>query len=216
MTALYIILGVIAVLAVLLIIPVQAHLEYDKEFRLRVSYLFLSFSVLPVDEEKKRKKEEKASKKGKPKEEKQEKPQPPRSFEQTMDMIKTMLDALWKPIKKLCRGLTVKNIFLRLSVAEGDAAKTALSVGKLNAAVYSFYAFISNIFKVKTPDIKISPDYFGDENQMFVSATLSVKPCTVLAAAILFGVKFFIGSAKGTPQAPPQAAAEKQVSNANN
>ena len=47
MTALYIILGILAFIILLLMIPLKIDLEYDDEVRLKVGYLFLKYTILP-------------------------------------------------------------------------------------------------------------------------------------------------------------------------
>ena len=60
MTALYIILGIIAFFVIVLSIPVVLDLEYTDAVRCKVSWLFLKFDIYPFPE--KKKKEEKPKK----------------------------------------------------------------------------------------------------------------------------------------------------------
>ena len=79
MTALYIILGIIALIVILFSIKVSVTAEYADSFSLDVQWLFIKLHIFPQNEEqkakreaKKAKKEEKKKKKKKPEEEKKE------------------------------------------------------------------------------------------------------------------------------------------------
>ena len=75
MTALYIILGIIAFFIIVLSIPVVLDLEYTDAVRCKVSWLFLKFTLYPFPEKKKKEKKPKEEKKEeKPEEKKEEKP----------------------------------------------------------------------------------------------------------------------------------------------
>ena len=54
MTALYIILGIIAFFVIVLSIPVVLDLEYTDAVRCKVSWLFLKFDIYPFPEKKKK------------------------------------------------------------------------------------------------------------------------------------------------------------------
>ena len=47
MTALYIILGIIAFILLLLFLPLRIKTEYDNEIRLKIGYAFLNFTIMP-------------------------------------------------------------------------------------------------------------------------------------------------------------------------
>ena len=83
MTALYIILGIIALIVILFSIKVSVTAEYADSFSLDVQWLFIKLHIFPQNEEqkakreaKKAKKEEKKKKKKKPEEEKKEEDKP--------------------------------------------------------------------------------------------------------------------------------------------
>ena len=77
MTALYIILGIIAFFVIVLSIPVVLDLEYTDAVRCKVSWLFLKFDLYPFPEKKKKEEKPKEEKKEeKPEEKKEEKPKP--------------------------------------------------------------------------------------------------------------------------------------------
>ena len=75
MTALYIILGIIALIVILFSIKVSVTAEYADSFSLDVQWLFIKLHVFPQTEEQKAKREaekEKKEEKEKPEEEKKE------------------------------------------------------------------------------------------------------------------------------------------------
>lgn len=83
MAALYIILGIIALIIILFSIKVSVTAEYADSFSLDVQWLFIKLHIFPQTEEQKAKREakrqrkKKKKKKKKPEEEKKEEDKPP-------------------------------------------------------------------------------------------------------------------------------------------
>lgn len=71
MTALYIILGIIALIVILFSIKVSVTAEYADSFSLDVQWLFIKLHIFPQNEEQKAKREAKKAKKEEKKEEKE-------------------------------------------------------------------------------------------------------------------------------------------------
>ncbi len=84
MTALYIILGIIAFFVIVLSIPVVLDLEYTDAVRCKVSWLFLKFDIYPFPEKKK-------------KEEKPKKPEAPLSFAKQEEEAPKAAEPEFKP-----------------------------------------------------------------------------------------------------------------------
>lgn len=168
MTALYIILGIIALIVILFSIKVSVTAEYADSFSLDVQWLFIKAHIFPQTEEqkakkaaKKAKKEEK--KKKKPKEEKKEedKPSEPKKnifkefyenqgFGATVELIQTAAAQLGGFMGSIYRAFVIENLKLLLKVSSGDdAAQNAIKYGKVCSTVYPSMGFICSNMKVK-------------------------------------------------------------------
>ena len=75
MTALYIILGIIALIVILFSIKVRVTAEYADSFSLDVQWLFIKLHIFPQTEEQKAKREAKKAKKEEEKKKKKKKPE---------------------------------------------------------------------------------------------------------------------------------------------
>ena len=220
MTALYIILGIIALIVILCSVKVKITAEYGEAFSLDVKWLFVKAHIFPQTEEqkakkaaKKAKKEEKKKKK-KPK--KEEKPSEPKSnifkdfyenqgFAATVELIQTAASQLGGFLGSVYRAFVIENLRLLLIVSSGDdAARNAIKYGKVCSAVYPSMGFICSNMKVKKQDVKVISDFISQENGAEFELALSVRPIkltnavVVLAFRLLFKVllKLLKGSKK--------------------
>ena len=224
MTALYIILGTIALIVILFSIKVSMTAEYADSFSLDVQWLFIKLHIFPQTEEqkakkaaKKAKKEEKKKKK-KPEEEKKEedKPSEPKKnifkefyenqgFGATVELIQTAAAQLGGFMGSIYRDFVIENLKLLLKVSSGDdAAQNAIKYGKVCSAVYPSMGFICSNMKVKKYEVNVVPDFISQENKAQFALSLSVRPIkltnavVVLAFRLLFKVllKLLKGSKK--------------------
>ena len=218
MTALYIILGIIALIVILFSIKVSVTAEYADSFSLDVQWLFIKLHIFPQTEAKKAKKEEKKKKKKKPEEEKKEedKPSEPKKnifkefyenqgFGATVELIQTAAAQLGGFMGSIYRAFVIENLKLLLKVSSGDdAAQNAIKYGKVCSAVYPSMGFICSNMKVKKYEVNVVPDFISQENKAQFALSLSVRPIkltnavVVLAFRLLFKVllKLLKGSKK--------------------
>ena len=218
MTALYIILGIIALIVILCSVKVKITAEYGEAFSLDVKWLFIKLHIFPQTEEQKAKKEEKKKKKKKPEEEKKEedKPSEPKKnifkefyenqgFGATVELIQTAASQLGGFLGSIYRAFVIENLKLLLKVSSGDdAAQNAIKYGKVCSAVYPSMGFICSNMKVKKYEVNVVPDFISQENKAQFALSLSVRPIkltnavVVLAFRLLFKVllKLLKGSKK--------------------
>jgi hypothetical protein len=223
LTALYIILGIIALIVILCSVKVKITAEYGEAFSLDVQWLFIKLHIFPQTEEQKAKREAKKAKKEekkkkKPEEEKKEedKPSEPKKnifkefyenqgFGATVELIQTAAAQLGGFMGSIYRAFVIENLKLLLKVSSGDdAAQNAIKYGKVCSAVYPSMGFICSNMKVKKYEVNVVPDFISQENKAQFALSLSVRPIkltnavVVLAFRLLFKVllKLLKGSKK--------------------
>ena len=219
MTALYIILGIIALIVILFSIKVSVTAEYADSFSLDVQWLFIKLHIFPQTEEqkakreaKKAKKEEKKKKekykkkekkKKKPQEEKKEedKPSEPKKnifkefyenqgFGATVELIQTAAAQLGGFMGSIYRAFVIENLKLLLKVSSGDdAAQNAIKYGKVCSAVYPSMGFICSNMKVKKYEVNVVPDFISQENRAEFELALSVRPIKLTNAVVVLAFR---------------------------
>ena len=206
MTALYIILGTIALIVILFSIKVSVTAEYADSFSLDVQWLFIKLHIFPQTEEQKAKREAKKAKK----EEKKKKNifkefYENQGFGATVELIQTAAAQLGGFMGSIYRAFVIENLKLLLKVSSGDdAARNAVKYGKVCSAVYPSMGFICSNMKVKKYEVNVVPDFISQENKAQFALSLSVRPIkltnavVVLAFRLLFKVllKLLKGSKK--------------------
>lgn len=209
MTALYIILGTIALIVILFSIKVSVTAEYADSFSLDVQWLFIKAHIFPQTEEqkakkaaKKAKKEEKKKKKKPEKKKKEEdKPSEPKKnifkefyenqgFGATVELIQTAAAQLGGFMGSIYRAFVIENLKLLLKVSSGDdAAQNAIKYGKVCSAVYPSMGFICSNMKVKKYEVNVVPDFISQENKAQFALSLSVRPIKLTNAAVVLAFR---------------------------
>ena len=182
MTALYIILGIIAFFVIVLSIPVVLDLEYTDAVRCKVSWLFLKFDIYPFPEKKK----------------KEEKPKPKKeNFLKTfynnqglsgvLELLNNCVAALKRfSVKFIKRAVIFKKFHLDIHITEDDAAATAIKYGKVCSALYPSLGFICSNMKVKDYKVNVLADYCGEKTTVeFVTKTAFIPRALINAGIAL-------------------------------
>ncbi len=202
MTALYIILGVILFFIAILSIPVVLDMEYGEVFRLRVSWLFVKFNILPKDESKKKPEKDKKPKQEKTQTEKApaeapatdapKKDNPIKIFYEDqgvfgiVELVNNVASYLGKFSKGFLKSIYIKKLRIRIRVTEGDAAQTAIKYGKFCQMIYPPLGFICSSCHVKNYDVNIWADYCGDKTKGEFETRVALIPRSVINAGIAF------------------------------
>jgi len=204
--ALYIILGIIAAVTLLFCVKITAELIYDETARFTVRVLFWEFPVYPEGPKKKKK----PKKEKKPKEEKEkpkkEKPaaksdEPPKEnivrkfcrnqgFDGVVEFLSDILRALNGFLRDVfIRGFVIEKLIVRLVVAKGDAAKTAMAYGRTCAAVFPALGYICQTMRVRKYGADINADYLAEKSAASLNLTVSTRPIRITNAIVVLAVK---------------------------
>ena len=196
MTALYIILGIIAFFILLLSIPICVESEYIDTFILNIKWLFIKIPIFPI-----KPKKDKAKKESKPKPQKEEpareqseKPQKPnpfktfyenQGFDGVVTLIQNTADALGTFGKSLKKHIILKELYLWATISHNqDAAKTAIQYGEACQNIFPAMGYICSNLKVKKYDVEVEPDFIGTFSSAQFAFSLSVRPIFLINAAI--------------------------------
>ena len=230
MTALAIILGIIAFFVLILSIRFTVYMTYDEEFMLDISWLFIKLHILPKKEKEEKPKKEKEPKKENEKEPSEEKPEKEKKdnilvsfyknqgFSGVLQLLKDTVNAINGMFGTIFRHFVFRELKLYMTVGSADAAETAQLYGKTCAAVFPAMGLITSTCNVKEYDCAVRPNFMVAEKTAVFRVVLSFRPIfattavVVLAFKLLFKVVFKL--LKNKPKEPVNKASETQ--NANN
>jgi len=183
----WILSGIAAFILLLALVPFIITVTYEKSgFSLTLRYLFFTFPLFLTGEEG-AENSRKREKRGSPdsKKSKQKKPSKNVSKEKIslfdmLSLINDLLPNIGKELKYILNRTSLYRFRLTLGFSGKDAAEAAISCGRANAVLYSMYAPLSNILKVKEWNLCIYPDFLAEEDRQELLAKLRVKPLTLL------------------------------------
>ena len=204
MTALYIILGIIAFFVLLLSVRIQVDAEFFDSFFAQAKWLFIKIPLYPP----KPKKESKPQKEKKPKEEKtEEKPAEGekqenkiltmfknfyenQGFDGVMDLLQNTADATEKMGASFKKHFVFRKLYLFMTVSENhDAAETALKYGKVCQKVFPVFGYLCSSFPVRQYDCLVEPDFLGNSNKAEFAVSISVRPIFMTNMLIAFAFR---------------------------
>ncbi len=224
----WIILGIIAlIIGLFLWFPVRLGVAYGEEgTSCWLKILFWKISIfssedLEKEEEQQafKQKRQKSRKKAKTKKKDSQTGETPKkkqkkSVQEWIELILIIAQSGGKLVKRFWKGFRINDLCLQMAVAGNDAAETAITYGKVNAAVYSMYALVSRIVTLRRTYIQIIPDFLSEESRVEVSGELFFRIGALLAAAFsggFFFLKKYLAKMK-TKKEKEQDAAGQTVS----
>ena len=239
MTALYVILAIIAFFVILFSVKFTLYLTYDNEFKVAVRWLFIKINILPKSEEDKKKEK---TKKEKPEKEKkaaeEEKPAEQtdnaqkkdnmlvafyknQGFSGVMQLLNDTVSAIKGMFGSIFKHLVFKELKLYLRVGAGDAAETAMLYGKTCSYVFPAMGLITSTCKVKDYGCGVEPNFIQPEKSAYFKAIVSMRPIfitnavIVLAFKLLFKVVFKLLSNKPAESGAAKKAKDSEITTEN-
>ena len=201
----FVLLGLLALLAILLAVPVRLRVRYREEMSTTLWVLFVPIRLLP----KKEKPEAETADKPKPKKkaktdddkQKQKKKdvldlkQHAKELKENgvaaaVEWLKEIAGYLLTAADRLLKAVTVTRLFARVDIAGEDAAQTALTYGKLCGAVYPALGVVESKLKVKKQDVTIAPAFCAEKTQFAFDVRLKISLWRVVVAALLLLVQY--------------------------
>jgi len=197
---LYILLGLIALIAVLVSVPVVLRVTFDgSEPVVRLKYLFISYSVYPHEDrepgrlrayldgvfkklrekrrEKKRKKKPASAAPAQPKKTTWQKLREERGFFGALGYILRIVRESASLGAYLVRRSYVSRMKVHITVGGDDAAQIAVEQGKWCAALYPALGLVlSSVRGYKKNDVRVAADFLSADNRYDVDIKLRVKP----------------------------------------
>ena len=229
MTALYIILGIIAFFVILLSVKFAVTVHYEDDVAVSVKWLFLKFNILPKKEkeDKPKKEKEKKKKEEKPEEKSEVIPEPKkkkkdnmfvrfyrnRGVEGVVELLKDTAKAVGGMFGRIGRAFTFEELIISLVVGAGDSAETAIKYGKTCSVAFPAMGLIVDTMRVKKYNIEINPDFITGKNIARLHTQISVRPIKLINAVIIvaFELLFKVVLKLLKHSKAPTADVEKQV-----
>ena len=200
MTALYVILGIIAFFIILLSIRLCVTVHYEDDVELSIKWLFLNIKILPKKEKKeKKKKDAKPKKEKKPQQESEIIKEPKKKKQDNMfvrfyknrgvsgvvQLLKDTAKAVGGMFKRIGRAFVFDELFISFTVGAGDSAETAIKYGKTCSAAFPAMGLIVSSMRVKKYSIEINPDFINGSNSAKLHTKISVRPIKLINAVII-------------------------------
>ena len=126
-----------------------------------------------------------------------------------ISFLKTILESSKKGLRHIVKGIYISDILLDFTVANDDACDAAISYGKINMITYNVISFLRAFFTVSIKKIDITCKFNSPDSIYNGECNVSVRPATLLLAAISIFYHYLINTNKNKKEAlkeNPQSA----------
>jgi len=187
MIALYILLGLVAVLFLLSLLRIGAWVEYSQQgITARVRVGPVRVQVFPP--KKKAPKPPKEKKTKKPKKPKREPENPPPKGG-VVDLVFELLPVVLETVGKFGRKLQVDELEILLRVASADPADTAMLYGQANAVLGSLWRPLTQAFHVVDGHARVEAEFQSERMTLYLRAALSLTIGQAVSIGAVFAGK---------------------------
>lgn len=198
MIVLWILLGLLAVVFLLLLVPVHADVRYRERLELDVRYLFLRRTLLPAPEEPQAEKAEAPSKEKKLEAQKQKKNpmleklarfKEAEGLSGLLHLAGDFLRLTGTSAAKIIRRLKIRDFDLYVLTGDEDAAAAAILYGQACAVVYPAAEALFTLTKCRRRRVSVDLDYAVKTPAVQLAADVSIRPLF----ALFYGLQYLIG-----------------------
>lgn len=203
--------SILLLLAFLLFLKFKITVGYREEVTLRVGVSFLNIKILPRKKKKtggprsmsaakakrirkriakkaerkaarKREKELRKQQKKTPSEQSQKEKKTPSASEivDLLDMVRKLIYAI---VRRFCKHLRVDVARIKLKIATGDAATTAVAYGAVTQAINVLLPILQSVKNFglpKTTQFDIQPDFLAESSEMDIEISFSIRTWQIL------------------------------------
>lgn len=110
---------------------------------------------------------------------------PPKKLEFSLEVLKKLLPIAGTSMRRILWALRIHHIRIVFPVHAGDAAQTAITVGRINAVLGTGFAVLQNYLRLSFKETNIWPDYTGEnQDQAFFSCKITAQMYIMLIVII--------------------------------
>lgn len=220
MTALWILLGILAFFVILFSIPIHVIVEADSSLNAKVyaRLLFIRYALFPMQKRKKKtKKAKKSGKKAAPKPKKQAKtaspkPKPKRDI---IGLVKLILKLVSAVLKKFPRHFRVRVLRYEISVGTKDAAKTAMVYGAVTGLSANLFELLrkGTRFRIgRKASVGVYANFIGEKTEAYICLDFSLTIMDALHMVMAAGLAFVKAKMTAKPKTPKTPAPQNEQS----
>ena len=187
MVALYIIGGILLLIALILLLPITAQIKFRDDLNLKIKFLGITVYKLKQDEKPKTEKKKSESTDQKPKEKEQgifSKLKAKHGFKGAIKELFDFASAVIREIKPQLLKIKFRKFKLDLIIVGEDAAMTAIEYGAVCGIVYPVLSFIDQNLNIKLKQINVEAGFKHKESEF--STSFDVKANALLLLIIAF------------------------------
>lgn len=183
---LYILLGILLFILLILLIPIGLKLKYQNKLELWLYIGFVKLRLIPAKPKKLKKEKGKRKTEEKPKEpEKKKNIIQEKGLSWLVSLIKKAAELAGGVLKGFFKHIIIKKFMLSISVADEDAAKTAVNYGYYCSAVYPSVGIIAGAVKCKKYGVDIKPNFAEKaKSNYFVELETKIRLIWILSVVI--------------------------------
>ena len=203
MWVLYILLGFLALLIAVLLVPVFGRITYDGELMVRIRVLGIPITLAPRPQKTTPRRSRKAKTEPSPKSSKYR--ELVSLLKQdglvgTLSFLREIAALAAKTVGRVLRSVTVSRLDLQLIVATDDPAVTAQRYGQVCGVLYPALAGIESVVSVRHRHLRVEPNFLMEKSAVRFDIRLRMSVWRLLGAGITLLWGFLMMKEQSNPQ----------------
>ncbi len=182
----YVLLGILALVILVLVIPVGVRVVYEDTLRVTVLVFGLPLvSVTPTERpEKSQAVDKPTEKKAGPLAELS------RSLKkdgvgETVRLVRELARIAGTALRRVLAAITIDRLRLQLTVASVDASATAQLHGRVCAVLFPALTTVQAVLRIRHREVTVTPDFLAQNGSVRAFVTAHAMPCRLLWAAFI-------------------------------
>lgn len=187
MILLYVVLAIVIFVVLLLFLPMNLIINYDKKMKIVVKILGIKLGLpekskqaalkigLPKKEKEKQKKPKKSKKK--------------RSLAENLSIVLKLLKTSKNALTDILAKININDFTLKLKIGGKDASSVAITYGQASGVVYSIFNLLNSVKPIDNYEVFVSPDFLSEKTSALFNLEVSLKPFYLIAIALKHGKK---------------------------
>lgn len=179
----YLIFIIFALLALILFMPINFCIDYDKKWNIRIKILGLKFKIPSFKSGKSKNKKSKNDSSAYKNVFKNLKS---RGWICSIKYISSVILLMGKTVKIFLRKIKIKYLCLKISVAGEDAFETAIKYGQASGVIYPAFNGLQEFLNIKKLNLLVEPDFKSFQSEVFFKTCFRTNIFSFLVVTIGF------------------------------
>lgn len=176
----YLIFIIFALIALILFMPIDFCINYDKKLDIKIKILGLKFKIPSFKSKNKKSKNSSSASKNIFQSLKS------RGWICSIKYVSSVISLMGKTVKIFLQKIRIKYLSLKTCISGEDAFETAIKYGQASAVIYPAVSCLKEFINIKELNLLVEPDFKSFQSKVFFKTCFRANIFNLLVVTIIF------------------------------